>query len=217
MITILNKETSLFNNLLAEARDQNIQKDSARFRSNCERMGEIFGYEISKQLESETKQITTPLGIAGEKVITEAPVIVSVMRAGIALHMGLLRMLDNAAGGFVSLYRNHDKDGSFQISLEYLSCPDIEGKTVILCDALIASGSTITLAHKALLTRGTPKHVHIVSMIASKEGLASARKKLPTKEVSFWLGAVDDELTVKSYIVPGMGDAGDLAYGEKLT
>jgi uracil phosphoribosyltransferase len=217
MVTILNKERSLFNNLLAEVRDQELQKDGARFRSHCERMGEIFGYEISKQMPSEVRQISTPLGIAEEQVVSESPVIVSVMRAGVPLHMGLLRMFHTAGGGFVSLYRNHDKDGSFQISLEYLSCPDIQGKTVILCDALIASGSTITLACKALLTKGTPKHIHIVSLIASREGLAAARKKLPAKDVSFWLGAVDDELTVKSYIVPGLGDAGDLAFGEKTT
>ncbi len=215
MITPLNQSNSIFNQYLAEIRDQNVQTDSLRFRRNLERMGEIFAYEISKTLPFEEKEIITPLGIAKENVPTANPVIVSLLRAGLPLHQGMLNIFDKAKNGFISAYRVYDKEGSFNIKLEYVSCPEVGGETVILADAMIASGATVELAYKALLQKGTPKHIHIIGLIASKEGLNYLKKRLPLQKITFWIGAIDDELTIKSYIVPGLGDAGDLAYGEK--
>jgi uracil phosphoribosyltransferase len=217
MITVLNKGNSLFNTYLSEVRDEHIQKDSLRFRRNMERMGSIMAYEISKKMNFSDCQVVTPFGIAEEKTLQQPPVIISVLRAGIPVHQGILNFFDNATGGFISMHRDHDKEGTFQISLEYISCPSITAKEVILCDAMIASGASMSLAYQSIIAKGTPKHVHLVSLIASKEGLNNLRKKLPAKGVSVWLGALDDELTARSYIVPGLGDAGDLAYGEKET
>jgi len=217
MITVLNKSNSLFNTYLSETRDEYIQKDSFRFRRNMERMGSIFAYEISKQMQFDGQEVSTPFGIAEEQVIKQQPVIISVLRAGLPVHHGVLNFFDGASGGFISMHRDNDKDkdGNIQVSLEYISCPSINDKEVILCDAMIASGASMSLAYKSLLSRGAPKHVHLIAVIASKEGLEYLRKKLPSKGVSLWLGALDDELTDKSYIVPGHGDAGDLAYGAK--
>ncbi len=217
MITVLNKSNSLFNTYLSETRDEHIQKDSFRFRRNMERMGSIMAYEISRQMEFSVHQVSTPFGIAEEQIIAQQPVIISVLRAGVPIHQGVLNFFDGASGGFISMHRNHDKEGNFQISVEYISCPSIDNKEVILCDAMIASGASMSLAYQSLLDKGSPKHIHLISLIASKEGLDHLRKKLPSKGVSVWLGALDDELTVKSYIVPGLGDAGDLAFGEKDT
>ena len=215
MITVLNKKNSLFNTYLSETRDELIQKDSSRFRRNMERMGSIIAYEISKQMEFNLHTVSTPFGIAEEHIIAQPPVIMSMLRAGVPVHQGVLNFFDSATGGFISMHRDHDKEGKFQVSLEYISCPSINDREVILCDAMIASGASMTLAYKSLLSVGTPRHVHLVSIIASKEGLEKLRKKLPSKGVSVWLGALDDELTAKSYIVPGLGDAGDLAFGAK--
>ena len=217
MITVLNKSNSLFNTYLSETRDEHIQKDSFRFRRNMERMGSIFAYEISKQMQFRVHEVPTPFGIAEEHVIAQPPVIISVMRAGLPVHQGVLNFFDSASVGFISMHRDNDKDGNIQVSLEYISCPSINGKEVILCDAMIASGASMYLAYKSLISKGNPKHVHLIALIASKEGFENLRKKLPMKGVSLWLGALDDELTAKSYIVPGLGDAGDLAYGAKDT
>ncbi len=216
MITILNKNNSIFNQYLAEIRDQHVQQDSMRFRRNLERMGEIIAYEISKTLPYKSLEIQTPLGIAIENVLTAYPVITSVLRAGLPLHHGLLNVFDKSPNGFVASYRNYEKDGTFHINVEYVSCPDISNKVLIIADAMLASGSSLELTYHALLERGTPTHTHIVALIASKEGLNYLRKKLPEQKISIWVGALDDELTVKSYIVPGLGDAGDLAFGEKI-
>ena len=215
MITVLNKNNSLFNTYLSEVRDDQIQKDSFRFRWNMERMGSIFAYEISKKMEFGMREVSTPFGIAVENVIVQPPVIISVLRAGLPLHQGVLNLFDSASGGFISMSRDYDKKGNLQKNLEYISFPSINDREVILCDAVIASGASMSLAYKSLLTKGNPRHIHLVALIASKEGLANLRKKLPSKGVSLWLGALDDELTAKSFIVPGMGDAGDLAYGAK--
>jgi len=215
MVTVLNKSNSLFNTFLSETRDELIQKDSFRFRRNMERMGSIIAYEISKQMEYCKLHVPTPFGIAEEQVITDQPVVISVLRSGLPVHQGVLNFFDGASGGFISMRRDNDKADHFHVSLEYFACPCIDSKDVILCDAMIASGSAISLAYKLLLSKGTPKHVHIIAIIASKEGVSSLRKKLPSKGVSLWLGAIDDELTAKSYIVPGLGDAGDLAFGAK--
>ena len=215
MITVLNKNNSLFNTYLSETRDEHIQKDSFRFRWNMERMGSIIAYEISKQMDFSLRTVLTPFGIAEEQIITQPPVILSMLRAGVPVHQGVLNFFDSATGGFISMHRDHEKEGKFQVSVEYISCPSINDRDVILCDAMIASGASMSLAYQSVLSKGDPRHVHLVSIIASKEGLANLRKKLPSKGVSVWLGALDDELTAKSYIVPGLGDAGDLAYGAK--
>ena len=217
MITVLNKSNSLFNTYLSEARDEHIQKDSFRFRWNMERMGSIIAYEISKQMEYGIREVQTPFGIAAENVVVQQPVIISVLRAGLPLHQGVLNFFDGASGGFISMSRDYDKKGNLTKNLEYISCPSINDKDVILCDAVIASGASMSLAYKSLLSKGSPKHIHLIALIASKEGFTNLRKKLPSKGVSLWLGALDDELTAKSFIVPGMGDAGDLAYGAKET
>ena len=216
MITILNKSNSIFKQYLAEIRDMEIQKDSMRFRQNLERMGGIIAYEISKTLPYQAIQIQTPLGIADESVPAEFPVITSILRAGLPVHHGMLSIFDKSPNGFISAYRNYEKDGTFHINLEYISCPDITDKILIISDAMLASGMSLELAYRALLKKGTPRHTHIVALIASKEGVNYLRKKLPEQKVSIWIGALDDELTVKSYIVPGLGDAGDLAFGEKV-
>ena len=215
MLTVLNKSNSLFNTFLSETRDETVQKDSYRFRRNMERMGSIIAYEISKHLEFCVREVSTPFGIAEENIVSNPPVIMSVLRAGLPVHQGVLNFFDYASNGFISIHRDHDKEGKFNMSLEYITSPSINNKEVILCDAMIASGSTMSLAYKSLLSKGAPKHVHLIALIASREGLENLRKKLPSKGVSLWLGAVDDELTAKSYIVPGLGDAGDLAYGAK--
>jgi uracil phosphoribosyltransferase len=215
MITIINKSASVFNQYLAEIRDLQVQQDSMRFRKNLERMGEIIAYEISKTLPYENKQIQTPLGIADENVPTEIPVITSILRAGLPVHQGILNIFDKSSNGFITANRTYDKEGTFSINIEYISCPEVKNKIVILTDAVISSGSSMELAYRAIINKGAPQHTHIVSLIASKEGLSYLRKKLPNKKVSIWVGAVDDELTIKSYIVPGLGDAGDLAFGAK--
>jgi uracil phosphoribosyltransferase len=216
MITILGKQNSVFNHFLAEIRDEKIQVDSMRFRKNLERCGEIFAYEISKELNYEPAPVNTPFGIAEVPLLVHQPVIVSLLRAGIPLHQGLLNFLDKAESGFITAYRKYEKDGTFQIRCDYLSAPSIEGKHLIIADTMLASGASMVLAYQSLQHLGRPAHVHVVTVIASKEGLNQVRKTLPKTNTSFWIGAVDDELTVKSFIVPGLGDAGDLAYGPKL-
>jgi uracil phosphoribosyltransferase len=215
MVHVLGKENSIFNRFIAEIRDSSIQVDSMRFRRNMERMGEIFAYEISKTLEYKNIEATTPLGIAQMAVPAHQPVLATILRAGLPLHQGFLNYFDAAENCFISAYRKHHKDGSFDIAVEYLSSPDLTDKTVILTDPMLATGSSMVLAYKALLRKGLPKHVHIVSIIGSAQGLTYAQTHLP-QNVSFWMGAIDEELTAHSYIVPGLGDAGDLAYGTKL-
>ena len=178
-------------------------------------MGEIISYELSKTFAYETREITTSLGIASVPLIKEQPVIASILRAGLPLHQGVLNYFDRAENAFISAYRKHHKNGTFDIKLEYLACPDINGKVLILCDPMLATGASIVLTYKALLLRGKPLHTHIVTLIASAEGVEYAKKNLP-ENVTIWCGAVDEELTAKSYIVPGLGDAGDLAFGKKI-
>ncbi|MBR9831686.1 uracil phosphoribosyltransferase [Acidiluteibacter ferrifornacis] len=213
-VKILDKELSIVSQFMAEIRDVNIQKDSMRFRRNLERVGEIFAYEISKTMAFEKKEVQTSLGLSNEFVFKHQPVIATILRAGLPLHQGLLNYFDAAQNGFISAYRKHHKDGSFDIELEYLACPSIEKKTLILSDPMIATGSSIVLAYKALLSKGKPEHVHLVSVIGSTEGLEYAKRNLPNN-VTIWMAALDEELTAQSYIVPGLGDAGDLAFGEK--
>lgn len=215
MVVNLGENNSLFNQFLAEIRDKDIQKDSLRFRKNLERVGELFAYEISKNFDYKPTNITTPLGIAKMSVFTEQPVIASILRAGLPLHNGMLNYFDRGENAFISAYRKYKKDGTFQINFEHISGPSIEGKNLIIVDPMLATGSSMVLAYKALLEKGKPKSTFIVSVIASKEGIEYVQKHIGEKNISIWVGAIDDELTVKSYIVPGLGDAGDLAYGEK--
>ncbi len=215
MVHILGLSNSIFNQYIAEIRDVNVQNDSMRFRRNMERMGEIIAYEISKTLSYESKEVTTPLGITNVPVLKDQPVIGTILRAGLPVHQGILNYFDKAQNAFISAYRRHHKDGTFDIAVEYLSSPDLNDKVLILCDPMLATGASMVLTYKALLKRGRPKHTHIVSVIASSEGVEYAKKHLP-ENVTIWCGAVDEELTAQSYIVPGLGDAGDLSYGTKI-
>lgn len=215
MVHILGNTNTVLNNFIAEIRDITIQKDSMRFRRNMERIGEIFAYEISKELSYSVREVTTPLGIAKVNTINDNIVLGTILRAGLPLHQGVLNYFDSAQNAFIAAYRKHHKDGSFDIQLEYISSPDLNDKILILTDPMLATGASIVLTYKQILQRGKPKHTHIVSVLASTEGLNYAKKNL-SSNVTIWLGAVDDELTAQAYIVPGLGDAGDLAYGTKI-
>jgi len=211
----LGQKNSIFNHFIREIRDVSIQNDSMRFRRNIERIGEIFAYEISKKMGFKNREITTPLGISIESLIDNKPVLATILRAGLPLHQGFLNYFDSSDNCFISAYRKHKKSGDFEVKIEYMSSPDLDGKTVILCDPMLASGASMILATKALLSKGKPKHVHIVAVIASAEGVDYVKENIPIKECTLWLGALDQEMTAQSYIVPGLGDAGDLAYGQK--
>ena len=212
----LGKQNTIFNHFIREIRDVNIQKDAMRFRRNIERIGEIFAYEISKKMTYENIDITTPLGISLESLMIEKPVLATILRAGLPLHQGLLNYFDSSENCFISAFRKHKRGGDFEIKIEYMSSPDLEGKTVILCDPMLASGSSMVLAMEALLSKGKPKHIHVVVTIASSEGIQYFKENLPFRNCTLWLGAEDKEMTAQSYIVPGLGDAGDLAFGEKI-
>ncbi|MDQ3191078.1 MAG: uracil phosphoribosyltransferase, partial [Bacteroidota bacterium] len=209
------KNNSIFNQFIAELRDVNIQQDSMRFRRNLERIGEIFAYEISKTISYQPYEVTTPLGIANTNLAVEQPVIGSILRAGLPLHQGLLNYFDRAENAFISAFRKPHKDGTFDIQIEYVSSPDLTDRVLILADPMLATGASMVLTYKALLIKGAPKHTHFVAAIASADGLEYAKRNLPA-ETTIWIGEVDDELTAQSYIVPGLGDAGDLAFGTKV-
>ena len=214
-VSIINEEKpSVFNHILAEIRDEKIQKDRMRFRRNLERCGEILAYEISQELEYEKREVKTPLGLSEDLKLKQQPVLITILRAGLPLHQGLLNILDHAENGYISAFRRHHKDGTFDIEMEYLACPSIEGKDIVISDPMLASGSSMILAYKALFAKGKPRHCHIVSLIASSEGLEYVKKNVG-KNTSIWIGALDHEMTAQSYIVPGLGDAGDLAFGAK--
>ncbi|MEG2613833.1 MAG: uracil phosphoribosyltransferase, partial [Alistipes sp.] len=201
----------------AEIRDKKIQKDSMRFRRNIERIGEITAYEISKTFGYETKVVETPLGEASVAMISDKIVIATILRAGLPFHQGFLNYFDDAQNAFVSTYRKSTKDGKFKVQVEYLSCGDLEGKTLLLVDPMLATGSTLVLAYNALCAKGgQPKHTHVAAIISSEEGIDHVQKNMPMDTTTIWTSAVDTELTSRSYIVPGIGDAGDLAYGEKI-
>ena len=215
MVHVLGANNSIFNQYISEIRDVNVQKDSMRFRRNLERMGEIMAYEISKTLVYKLEDVTTPLGIANVSVPSEQPVVATILRAGLPLHHGILNYFDKGQNAFISAYRKHHKEVSFDIHVEYMASPDLTDKVLILTDPMLASGASMVLAYQALMKRGIPAHTHIVAIIASTEGVEYVKKNLPLN-VTLWVGALDEELTAQSYIVPGLGDAGDLAYGEKI-
>lgn len=215
MIIDLSTQNSVLNMYMSELRDVQVQKDSMRFRLNIERIGALMGYEISKKFEYISTEVTTPLGIAIVPVLKEQPVIATILRAGLPLHHGMLSTFDKADNAFVSAYRKHHKDNTFEVHVDYLASPSIEGKELILCDPMLATGTSMVLAYQALLRHGRPKHIHVVSILSSMFGIDYVKKYLP-ENTSIWTCAIDDELTVQSFIVPGLGDAGDLAYGAKL-
>ena len=216
MIHNLSLNNSLLNQFVAELRDKNIQKDSLRFRKNLERIGEIFAYEISKVLTYKEVNVTTPLGVASTNLCDDNIVLSTILRAGMPMHNGMLNFFDKAENAFVSAYRRYSKSGDFNIKIDYLASPIIDDKVLIITDPMLASGSSMELSYKTLLQRGNPKQIHIVAIIASLEGIEYLNKHLPMDKIHLWVGAIDNELTAKSYIVPGLGDAGDLAYGSKL-
>lgn len=212
---VLGNSNSLFNEFIAEIRSVDVQTDSMRFRRNMERIGEIFAYEISKSMHYSEQDINTPLGIATIPCITEKIVLATILRAGLPIHQGLLNYFDRAENAFISAFRKYYKDGTFEIQIDYLSAPDIEDKTLIICDSMLATGQSMVLAYEELLSKGEPRNTHIVSAIASRQGIDYVMNKLHSHKCTFWVGAVDEELTAHSFIVPGLGDAGDLAYGIK--
>ncbi len=215
MIHHLSKTNSIFSCFLAELRDIEIQKDRMRFRRNLERISEIMAYEISKKLEYETADIQTPLGIAPTPILKEQPVIATILRAGLGMHIGFLNYFDKAQSAFVSAYRKHTTAEDFEIYVEYMAAPSIDKKVLIINDPMLATGKSMVLSYKALLKQGMPKKLFIASAIASPEALEYLKKHLPDT-TEYFIGAIDIELTAQSYIVPGLGDAGDLAFGEKL-
>ena len=211
----LGEKNTIFNHFIAQIRDVNIQSDSMRFRRNVERIGEVFAYEISKEMKYKNQDITTPLGISQETLMIEKPVLVTILRAGIPLHQGLLNYFDDSDSAFISAYRKHIKSDAFEIKIEYMSSPDLNNKTVILCDPMIASGASMVMAMEAILSKANPKHIHVVGVIASSEGIQYLKDNSPIKNCTLWIGAEDHKMTSRSYIVPGLGDAGDLAFGQK--
>ena len=214
MVHNLSAKHSLLSNWVCELRDVDVQQDRMRFRRNLERIAEVIGYEISKHLETEEREITTQMGIATCKVIKYQPVLATLLRAGLAMHNGLLNYFDKADNAFLSAYRKHQPDGSFEISLEYMSCPEIEDRIIIISDPMLATGSSLVKAIQYLKDEGNIRELHIVCAIACSVGIEYVRRAEP--KAIIWCGDIDDELTAKGYIVPGLGDAGDLAYGSKM-
>ena len=217
MVHILGQENTILNKFIAQIRDCKIQQDSMRFRRNVERVGEIMSYEISKTLNYQAQMVETPLGEAEMSLISDKVVIATVLRAGLPLQQGFLNYFDDAECAFVSAYRKNKKDGTFKINVEYVSCGDLEGTILILVDPMLATGQSLRMTYETLVAHGgEPLHTHIASVIASEQGVEYAQQHLPAGKTTLWLGAVDAELTSKAYIVPGIGDAGDLCYGKKL-
>lgn len=216
MVKELAKERSVVNRFLAELRDVSVQADPMRFRRNLERVGEVMAYEISRTLTYGTEEVTTPLGQAQVELPSEQPVLATILRAGLPLHQGMLNYFDRADCAFISAYRKHRKgEEGFDIEVEYLSSPSLDDRVVVISDPMLATGQSMVLVHRALMRLGKPKALHIVSVIASAEGVEHVKAHLPAN-TRIWVGAIDDEMTAQAYIVPGLGDAGDLAYGTKL-
>ena len=214
---ILNRQNTVLNKFIAQIRDKEVQKDSMRFRRNLERIGEITAYEISKTLGYTPRTVETPLGEAVVQTIDDRIVVATILRAGLPYHQGFLNYFDDAQNAFVSAYRKSTKDGKFTVKVEYISCGDLEGKTLLLVDPMLATGSSLVLAYQALCERGgVPAHTHVAAVIASEQGIDYVQRNMPKQTTTVWAAAVYEELTSRSYIVPGIGDAGDLAFGEKI-
>lgn len=211
----LGQKNSVLNKFVAQMRDREIQKDSMRFRRNLERVGEIFAYEISQTLNASVKDVVTPLGIASVPVYDDKLVVATILRAGLPLHQGILNFFDDAQNAFVAAYRKYDKGEGFHIEIEYASTPDLTDKVLILADTMLATGASLEVALNKLWDEGEPMHTHLVCPIASAYAVEYLQKNLPADKVTLWVATIDEELTSHSYIVPGLGDAGDLAYGIK--
>ena len=212
----LSEENSILNTFISEIRDVNIQKDSMRFRRNIERIGEILGYEMSKSFSFKTQNVTTPLAETEVQTIDNEVVLCSILRAGVPLHNGLLNYFDTAENAFISAYRHHlNTPETFEIIVEYLACPSLEGKTLILADPMVATGQSLLATFEALKPLGIPKEIHLAAVIGAQEGIDFVAKHFP-ENTHLWIAAIDKDLNSKGYIVPGLGDAGDLAFGEKL-
>ncbi len=212
----LGSQNSVFNQFIAEIRDVSIQNDPLRFRKNIERIGEIFAYEISRRLPYKVKDVTTPLGTANVNVPENFPILATILRAGLPLHQGLLNYFDRSGNAFISAYRKYVDKKEFVIEFEYIASPSLDDKVVILSDPMLATGASLEISYQALLQKGKPRHVHLVAVIASRPGVDYVVKNLPADNCTLWVGAIDNDLDAKAYIVPGLGDAGDLAYGEKM-
>lgn len=215
-INIVGKSNSIFNQFISEIRCEVVQKDPMRFRRNLQRLGEVFAYEISKTMDYQTTNIKTPLGVAQVETLVQHPVLATILRAGLPLQQGLLNIFDHAENAFISAYRKYDEAGEFHIEFEYLASPSLDNKDVILSDPMLASGASMEVGYQALLKKGSPKHVHLVVIIASTQGVEYITKHITADNVTLWIGAVDPDMTPMSYIVPGLGDAGDLAFGAKI-
>lgn len=209
------QDNTLLNQYIAEIRDVNIQGDSLRFRRNIERIGEIMAYEISRDFPYKKIEVQTPLAMSCENVPAEQPVIATILRAGLPLHRGFINYFDHAENAFVSAYRKYIDENNFDIHIEYIASPRLDGKILILVDPMLATGGSMELAYKALLTKGEPAHVHVVSVIATEQAVEHVKNTFPADKTTIWCAAIDPELNAHSYIVPGLGDAGDLCYGEK--
>ncbi len=219
IVNDFSNRNTILNQFISELRNINIQQDRMRFRRNLERVGEVLAYELSKKLKFEERTINTPLGRKQMNLIDKEPVLCSILRAGMPMHSGVLNYFDNAENTFISAYRKHQgnngEDDNFEIIVEYVATPNIEGKTLIMVDPMLATGSSMIAVYKSLLKFGTPREIHIVSVIGSQQGVDFIANKFP-EDTTLWIAAVDDKLNDRGYIVPGLGDAGDLAYGEKL-
>jgi len=212
----LEKADSIFNQYMAELRDATIQQDRMRFRRNLERIGEIMAYEISKSFEYDDEEVTTPLGVKQIRTMHEQPVIATILRAGLPFHNGMLSMFDQADSAFIAAYRKYDKnEEDSEIRVEYYSSPDIENRILILCDPLLATGESIVKTLNGLMEDMMPKDIHIAVAVASQDGLDYVERTMSRLPVTIWVGSIDEELTARAYVVPGIGDVGDLAYGEK--
>ena len=211
----LGEKNSILNKFVAQMRDIQLQKDSLRFRKNLEKVGNIFAYEISKVLDSSVKPVTTPLGIAQMETYDDQIVVSTILRAGLPLHDGILEYFDDAQNAFVAAYRKYHKGEDYHINIEYCSSPDLEGKVLILADTMLATGASIEAAYKRLCEEGQPHHTHLVCPVSSAYAVEYLQKMMPEDGVTLWVAAIDEELTSHSYIVPGLGDAGDLAFGKK--
>ncbi|MBD5201939.1 MAG: uracil phosphoribosyltransferase [Bacteroides sp.] len=206
---------SLVSQYMAELRDVTVQKDMLRFRRNLERIGEIMAYELSKTLRYKAVDIPTPLATAKCHILDEKLVLATIFRAGIPFHKGFLDYFDHAQNAFVSAYRKYREKENFDIFIEYIASPRIDGKTIVLADPMLATGGSMELSYKALLTKGEPAHIHVASVIASRKAIDYIKSTFPDDKTTVWVGCIDDDLNEHSYIVPGLGDAGDLAYGVK--
>ena len=214
-IVNLGKNSTILNHFISEIRDIKIQQDSMRFRRNIERIGEVFSYEISKDMQYKFREVVTPLGISNELLMVDFPILATILRAGLPFHKGFLNYFDYSDSAFISAYRQNITEVDFEIKIEYMSTPDINKKNVIFCDPMIASGHSMVKAIDAILSVGSPKHIHIAGIIASSDGIQYISKNTPFQNCTLWIGAEDPKMNSHSYIIPGLGDAGDLCFGKK--